>query len=147
MSNDTGRVLHERLFQQVTPGDLATLRNFVRQAAGSCGLTGEDLEELVVAVNEAMSNIVRHGFHGQPADIKVVVVRGQDAVEVILRDRGPAFDPQSVPAPDRSLPLAERPFGGMGVQLMRELCDELRYQRDAAGRNELRLLKRLNNSE
>ncbi|MGD8586292.1 MAG: ATP-binding protein [Chloroflexota bacterium] len=146
-SSDTERVSHERVFKQATLDDLASIREYVRGAAASGGLAGVDLEELIVAVNEATSNIIRHGFRGRPANIKVVVACDPEAVEVILRDEGPAFDPDSAPRPDTSLSLAERPFGGMGVQLMRELCDELHYRREPAGGNELRLMKKLSQDD
>ncbi len=143
MSSDTERVLDERLFQAATLADLVSMRDFVRRAAAAAGLAGPALEELVVAVNEAASNIIRHGFEGQPADITVVVAHKVDAVTVTLRDQGPAFDPADAPRPDTSLPLAKRPFGGMGVALIRELCDGLDYRRDAGDVNALRLLKKL----
>ena len=141
-SNNSGPVLQEQTFRQVTLGDLVTIRHFIRQAAASCGLVSTDLEELVVAVDEAATNIVCHGFQGRPADIAVAVACGPDAVEVTLVDQGPAFDPQEPPPPDTSLPLEARPSGGMGVHLMREFCDELDYRREPGGGNELRLLKK-----
>lgn len=142
-SNDTERALQQRIFQQSTLADLATIRQFVRGAAAAGGLAGAALEELIVAVDEAASNIIRHGHQGRPADITVIVAHGPDAVEVTLLDQGPAFDPDSAPPPNTDLPLGQRPFGGMGVQLMRELCDGLHYRRDPGGRNELRLLKKI----
>jgi serine/threonine-protein kinase RsbW len=143
MSNSRERILHEQVFRQATLDDLAAIRQFVRRVCAGCGLIGPALEELIVAVNEATSNIVRHGFQGRPADITVSVTCGQNAVQVTLLDQGPAFDPDSAPRPDTTLPLEQRPFGGMGVQLMRELCDGLQYRRDPGGRNELCLVKKI----
>jgi serine/threonine-protein kinase RsbW len=141
--SEAGQLSRERVFQQVTLDDLVALRRFVRQTAVAAGFAGPALEELIVAVNEAASNIVRHGFQGQPADITVVVSCETDTVEVTLLDHGPAFDPDDAPRPDTSLPLAQRPFGGLGVQLMRDLCSGLAYRRDPDGRNELRLSKQM----
>ena len=146
-SRNRGPGLHERVFWQVTLGDLATIRDFVRGAAACGGLSGTDVEELVVTVDEAASNIVRHGFRGKPEDIAVTVACGPDAVEVTLVDHIPAFDPREAPAPDTSLPLEARPLGGMGVYLMRELCDDLVYRRSPGGGNELRLLKKRDQSD
>jgi anti-sigma regulatory factor (Ser/Thr protein kinase) len=60
---------------------------------------------------------------------------------VTLLDTCLGFDPTTVSSPDTSLPLAERPFGGMGVHMMREFCDELTYRRTENNENELTLLK------
>ena len=147
MSSDSGQTVQEQLFRQVTLGDLAAIRRYVRQAAAAGGLDGTALEELVLAANEALSNIIRHGFKGQPADISVTVACSPEAIEVTLRDQGPAFDPHDAPPPDTSLPLEQRPFGGLGVQLMRELCDGLEYRRETSGLNELRLQKRMDHTD
>lgn len=144
---DTGRASQERLFRQATLGDLAAMRDYVRRTAAAAGFNGPALEELIVAVNEAASNIVRHGFQGQPADISLAVTCDPDQVEVTLVDRGPAFDPRDATRPDTSLPLDQRPFGGLGVQLMRDLCNGFHYRRDGDGRNVLRLSKKMNQAQ
>lgn len=133
----------ERLFCSVTLDDLSLIRGFVRDTAVSGGCERSAIAEFVVAVNEAVANIVRHGYRDAPGDIEVAVVCGGEAVLVLLRDDCPPFDPTLVDSPDTTLPLEERPFGGLGVHMMRTYCDELRYRRDPRGRNELTLLKLL----
>jgi serine/threonine-protein kinase RsbW len=132
----------ERVFHDVTLGDLGLIRDFVRETAAGGGCKPGAMEELVVAVNEATANIVRHGYHHEAGEIRVTVVCSSEWVKVTLHDACPGFDPTSVPSPDTTLPLDERPFGGMGVHLMRTFCDELSYHRDLGGGNELILLKR-----
>jgi serine/threonine-protein kinase RsbW len=131
-----------RVFSEVTDSDLARIRRFIREAAVERGCDPRAADELVVAVNEAVVNIVHHGYQNRPNEIEIVVGGSEDVFVVILLDIGPPFDPTTVPDPDTSRPLSERPFGGMGVHLMREFCDELRYRREPGGRNELTLLKR-----
>lgn len=137
MDIETGRVFHD-----VTVGDLGQIRRYVHDTAVANGCEAEAVDELIVAVNEAVVNIVRHGYQDQPGEIEVTVGCGSDRVAVILFDSCPGFDPTQVPSPDTSLPLAERPFGGMGVHMMRTFCDELSYRRLPRGGNELTLLKR-----
>lgn len=138
MDNET-----ERIFHDVALGDLGQIRQYVRETAvaGGCGLAA--IDELIVAMNEAVSNIVRHGYQKEPGKIKVTVIYRADVVKVILLDNGPSFDPTTVSSPDTTLPLAERPFGGMGVHMMRAFCDELSYRKNSRGENELTLLKRV----
>lgn len=132
-----------RVFRGVTLDDLGRIRTYVRDTAVIGGCDQDVVEELIVAVNEALANIVRHGYRNKPGDIGVTVVSGPDSVSVRLLDEGPGFDPTTVTSPDTTLPLEERPFGGMGVHMMRAFSDELKYRRDARGLNELILLKRL----
>ncbi len=131
-----------RVFQNVTLDDLGKIRLYVREmaVAGACETAA--INELIVAVNEAVANVVRHGYQNEPGEISVTVICSDEWVMVTLLDDCPGFDPTTVPSPDTTLPLAERPFGGLGVHMMRDFCDELNYRKDPRGHNELTLLKR-----
>jgi serine/threonine-protein kinase RsbW len=122
--------------------NLAIIRHFITEYAAAEKIDQpETIADMLVAVNEAVTNIIVHGYRGQPGDIDIEVVCVGDDLVVTLRDQSPPFDPTSVPAPDLSLPLAQRPFGGMGIHLMRQLTDEVIYQ-PAANGNELILIKK-----
>ena len=136
-------IVAESVFPDVTLTDLSQIRQFMRTTADTNGYPSAAIDELIVAVNEALSNIVRHSYQNKPGAIKVSMVCSQGAVKVTLHDNGPGFDPTSVPTPDTTLPLEKRPFGGMGVHMMRTFCDELTYRKDAHGGNELTFLKRI----
>ena len=100
---------------------------------------------LQIALDELLSNTIDHGFAGQ-GEGKAIIEAEAGPNQVILRltDDGPPFDPFGVAPlpPDASLPLAERRSGGHGIHLVRELMDEVSYQR-RAGRNVVVLTKRL----
>lgn len=142
MDFETGQI-----FENVTLADLGRIRRAIRETGTAGGCEPAALDELIVAVNEALANIVRHSYQNEPGNIKVTVVCCKEAVKVILLDNGPDFDPTMVPSPDTTLPLEKRSFGGLGVHMMRDFCDELSYRRDSHGRNELTLLKRLDHEE
>jgi serine/threonine-protein kinase RsbW len=97
---------------------------------------------LVQAVDESATNIVVHGYRGRPGTIDVEVKGANDTLAVRLRDSAPLFDPTGVPPPDLSLPLDQRPIGGLGVHLTRKCVDEMIYRVTSEGHNELTLLKR-----
>ena len=139
MDIETGRVFHD-----VAVGDLGRIRRYVHDTAVAGGCEAEAVDELIVAVNEAIINIVRHGYQNEPGEIKVIVDCGPELIAVILLDDAPGFDPTLAPSPDTMLPLQERPLGGMGVHMRRAFCDELSYRRLPAGGNELTMLKRYN---
>lgn len=150
MENETKRVFHD-----VTSGDLSQIRQFVRETATSTN-SGQnvsphfilpDINELIVAVNEAAANIIRHGYQGEPGSITIRVACRSDSVKVTLLDNSPPFNPITISSPDMTLPLAERPFGGMGIHMMREFCDEVTYRRTTNGENKLTLLKRVDYRE
>ena len=62
-----------------------------------------------------------------------------------ITDRGVAFDPTDVAEADTTLAAEDRPIGGLGILLMRELMDSINYERNA-GQNVLTLKKKLNNN-
>jgi anti-sigma regulatory factor (Ser/Thr protein kinase) len=63
-------------------------------------------------------------------------------IALCLEDDGPAFDPLTAPMPDIDAALEDRPIGGLGIYLLREMMDALEYVR-VEGRNRLTLRKRL----
>jgi serine/threonine-protein kinase RsbW len=99
------------------------------------------LYELVLAVEEAVTNIILHGYEGKQGVITIMIQLNIGSVEIILQDDAPPFDPTGVPAPRLDLPLDERPLGGLGVYIMRKHSDVMTYQRTPAGLNELTLVK------
>lgn len=122
--------------------NLATIRRFIVESAAQSGSSNpEAIADMLVAVNEAVTNIIVHGYQGQPGVIDIEVTYDRDNLVVSLQDRSPPFDPTSVPAPDVSLPLAQRPFGGLGIHLMRQFTDGVIYRPTADG-NELILIKK-----
>lgn len=123
--------------------DLAAIRGFVRDAARSFGATPEATDDLVLAVDEAATNTIRHGYGGRPGPLRVEVSWEGSAVLVRLVDRAPAFDPTGRPPPDLDTPLERRPFGGMGIHLMRVSVDRLVHRSLGRSGNDLTFIKEL----
>ncbi len=128
-------------FAQATVRDLNDMRNFLENAVDILGGDEDVAGDLLLAVNEAITNSLLHGYHEQPGEITLSVESDGADIVVRLIDRAPPFDPTSVPPPDINLPLEERPLGGLGVHMMRQLTDGLVY-RASGGVNELSFVKR-----
>lgn len=121
--------------------DLNDMREFLEKAVLALGGSEDDAGDLVLAVNEAVTNVLLHGYDGRPGPVILCVEVVNDDLRVILTDTAPLFDPTRVPPPDIFLPLEDRPLGGLGVHMMRQLTDELVYRPLADG-NELVFVKR-----
>jgi serine/threonine-protein kinase RsbW len=124
------------------PQQLSVLRHWVEDTAAGWQADPAELADVVLAVDELATNSTLHGYQGQPGMIEVVMRQAGRDLVVVLRDRAAAFDPTTVPPPDLTLPLEERPIGGVGLHLVRHMVDELRYQRRPGGGNEMTLVKR-----
>ncbi|MDR1979203.1 MAG: ATP-binding protein [Synergistaceae bacterium] len=86
----------------------------------------------MLAVDEIFSNIVKYGFDGSgegaTADISIQIEDG--AASLTFRDGGKPFDPLSANPPDVLLGLDEKPVGGLGVYIVKNSFDEVRYSRE-----------------
>ncbi len=122
--------------------NLRIIRRFLEEKATALGANPEALYDVILAVDEAATNIMVHGYCGQPGPIEIQVGREGDSLLVRLRDRATPFDPHDVPPPDLSLPLEERPIGGMGVYMMKQLVDHVIHFVPPQGGNELTLIKK-----
>jgi sigma-B regulation protein RsbU (phosphoserine phosphatase) len=87
------------------------------------------VSDLHLALEEIVSNVMMHGYGAAAGTIAVAGSVSTRRVVVEVRDRGVAFDPLQAPPPDLELPVDERPIGGLGILLARELMDEVRYER------------------
>ncbi len=130
-----------RRFTAVSKNDLPAIREFVENTAVSLGGTPDAVSELVVSTNEAITNILNHGYGQDVGDIEVLVARQNHKLIIRLRDHARPFDPTTVPKPDITLPLEARILGGLGVHMMREFTDELSYRTTNNGENELIMIK------
>jgi serine/threonine-protein kinase RsbW len=122
--------------------NLGEIRSFVKQAGAALGVRDDALGDLCLVVDEAVTNVILHGYRGARGPVEIHVQRDGDAVVILLRDRAQAFDGRGIEAPHLDESLAERKFGGMGVYLIRKLTDEAEYRPLAGRGNELRLVKR-----
>jgi serine/threonine-protein kinase RsbW len=121
--------------------NLRTIRRFVEEKAGLFTTDSETIGDLILATDEAVTNIIVHGYKKLPGTIEVEVKQQDGEIAVCLRDQAPPFDPTRVPVPDTDVPIAQRRLGGMGVHMMRHFLDRLTYQVTPEGENELTLVK------
>jgi serine/threonine-protein kinase RsbW len=134
-----------RQYQDLDPDRLASIRDFIETSAAQFGANEDQAGELVLAVHEATANIVTHGYKKSPSWISISISKEPGQLVVRLLDRSPPFDPTQLPPFDITLPLEERPYGGMGVHMIRSFSDEIRYRTLPLGDNELTIIKRINN--
>lgn len=96
-----------------------------------------------LALEEHLTNILSYGYESGSA--RQVVVRIETDAEWLraeVEDDGRPHNPLAQPPVDTSVPLHEKPIGGLGIHLIRQAMDELSYSHEA-GKNVLRMKKRL----
>lgn len=117
------------------PAELVRARQFVRDAATGFGLKDRAAYEFVYAVNEAVTNAIKHGHAEPDGTIGLRIEFAEESIICSVRDRGPFVPPAAFPGPS----LAE---SGRGFAFMSALTDELELT-VGPGATVVRLYKRL----
>ncbi|MCJ7701562.1 MAG: ATP-binding protein [Anaerolineales bacterium] len=107
---------------------LAEISEFVANSAQEAGLDKKGVYAVKLAVDEACTNIIEHGYGGEgDGKIECSCDIGGDALTIRLRDWGKTFDPCCVPEPDFDVPLEELQARGAGLYFMYELMDTVKF--------------------
>jgi serine/threonine-protein kinase RsbW len=144
-NGDLGSVLLLRMELLSDPSLLCAVRGAVERLTESFGFPEPDCRAVTRAVDEALTNIIRHAYTGRPdRPIEVVIraVHGQNSakpsegLEFLLCDRGPSIEEAQL----CMRALEEVKPGGLGLHFIKQSMDVVEYKR-ANGSNRLRLVK------
>jgi anti-sigma regulatory factor (Ser/Thr protein kinase) len=124
------------------PAEIGRAQDELEQFAAACGLADRALHEAQLALEEHLSNIVKYAFKDkQSHQIKVRLRFNRPELQIEVEDDGPPFNPLTRPAPDLSLPIDQRPIGGLGTYMIQKALDHVEYRRDQ-DKNVLVMIKR-----
>ena len=130
----------------VLPNDISTipkLHAYVEAVAEDVGFDMSGLMSLNLALEEAVVNVMSYAYpEGQKGDVHIEASCDHDYLTFTIRDSGQPFDPTQKAAANTTLSLEERPVGGLGIHLVRQLMDKVSYEY-TDGQNVLTLRKRL----
>lgn len=122
---------------------LGIFRAFIDDACTRADLDHDACHDLQLAVDEACTNIITHGYAGMnPGSVMLAVQFGPSQVTVEITDFGHPFEPARPDAPDPELALDDPSTGGIGLFFIYETMDEIHYRSGEDG-NILTFVKRL----
>jgi serine/threonine-protein kinase RsbW len=122
---------------------LTDVRQFVSDRAREHGFVDDDVNKIAIAVDEACTNIIKHGYNFSPDHaIDIEIRRDAGNFEITIADTGKRFDPKSIATPDMKEYLSHYRRGGLGVYLMKRIMDTVEFD-TRADRNILRMVKTL----
>jgi anti-sigma regulatory factor (Ser/Thr protein kinase) len=121
------------------PRFLAVVRAAVGELGEVYGFPPPERRGITLALDEAVANIIRHAYRGDPGGvIEVTCEAGNGRLEFTLLDHGEPPDPAQL----RPHVLDDVALSGRGTHIIRSMMDEVSYERSPRG-NQLRLMKRL----
>jgi anti-sigma regulatory factor (Ser/Thr protein kinase) len=122
----------ESLQRSITlPNDIATitqLSEFVETVCEEKGLDMALTMNLNLALEEAVVNVMSYAYPDSQGDVKVDIIIDDQKVVSTLTDSGIPFDPTQKGDVDTTLPAEERPIGGLGIHLVKQIMDKVSYQ-------------------
>lgn len=122
------------------PQALSEMRHRLAEALAGVGVGEEDRQALILAIDEAASNVIRHAYHG-PCDSVIVLELVRDGLDLWfdLSDQAPPVDAAKI----RPRDLDECRPGGLGINIIDALMDEWAFTPRPEGGNRLRMRRRL----
>ncbi len=133
----------KELVVKSTTDNLSLIREFTKDAAAKTGFDNETVSKIVLAVDEACTNVIKHAYRYSPeGEILISINFETPRFIVSITDNGNHFNPELVPEPNVKEYYKQRKVGGLGVFLMKKLMDEVKYT-TVQNRNKVVLVKYL----
>ena len=123
------------------PQLLCVVRGTIQQLAAVVGFPEEDCRAITLAVDEALTNVIRHAYgdrHDQKIEIFCSCLPMDSGIEFLVVDRGRPADPARL----RGRDLDDVRPGGLGIHLIAQIMDTVHYE-PSPECNRLRLIKYL----
>lgn len=128
------------------PGAVGRVNTAFADFAEAHGVPAAVRRSMSVALDELLTNTIWYGLPDVGSEVTVEVELHPDRLTVTVIDNGRPFDPFDRSAPDTTLALEERPIGGLGIHLVRQLVEDVSYQR-RSDRNVVVMTKRLDGEQ
>jgi len=108
--------------------NLSEIRDFVSTYALAAGMPAASIDNIILAVDEACTNIIKHAYKLSPqGEILIKIDYDEEKFTITIIDYGKSFEPDRVPRPDLQKYYREHRVGGLGMYLMKSLMDDVEY--------------------
>jgi len=121
------------LFNLKLPARLENLQRLMESVSNCARAQDFDqkkIQEIELAVEEALVNIFNYAYPDAPGEVEVNCRADHDHFTIEIIDSGIPFDITSLPNPDFTADVDDRKIGGLGIFLIKRVMDEVRYRRE-----------------
>ena len=123
--------------------EIGRLADFIDDIGNEFSLAPDVRFNINLVLEEAVANIINYAYpKDEHESIYLSARMHEDSIVLVLTDTGKEFDPTMAPEVDVTLSAEERQIGGLGIFLIRQIMNEVRYER-IDGKNVLTLEKKL----
>lgn len=117
----------QQLEMNVSMEDMPLMKDFVFSVAEKVGMSERRLQQIRLAVEEAVDNIVHYSG---ATTLSLTATHQLRRLRITITDNGTPFNPLEMPPPELNLPGAQRKIGGLGIHFIRQMSDDVSYQRE-----------------
>lgn len=122
--------LHKRLVVKNSISELERLVAFLENLQDEWSLPASLITSVNLALEEALTNVIFYAFEeGTEHEIKLDFKLNKNQLSMIISDSGKPYDPTAKSDPDINLSVEDRPVGGLGIFLIKQLMDKVSYRR------------------
>lgn len=127
--------------------NLSMVRDFVADVAERIGFEKEEIANIQLAVDEACTNAIKHAYkdNGEKHFIHLYMKTDSAKLTIDIVDKGEGIDITNLPDADIQSRLQQYRRGGLGIYLMKQLMDEVRFNVTPGKRTSVRLIKYITN--
>lgn len=123
--------------------EINKLSQFIDEIGEEFSLTPDIIFNLNLVLEEAVANVINYAYPKEEHQSIFLSAKLQDgSIVFVLTDTGKEFDPTMAPEADITLSAEDRPIGGLGIFLIRQIMNQVKYER-IEGKNVLTLEKKL----
>ena len=123
-------ILSERLTLSCDLARVPELNDFIMSIAERLGMDTATSAQVQLAVEEAVVNVMNYAYpDGRKGFVTIKAMSDGHELRIVVIDSGTAFDPTSKEKADVTLSFEDRPIGGLGIFLVREIMDTINYER------------------
>ena len=122
--------MEKKLILQNEVAEISKLAIFIEELGGEFGLSPELVFNLNLVLDEAVSIVILYAYPKEEHQTISLIARKKDNQLIfVLTDSGKEFDPTQAPDADLTLSAEDRPIGGLGIFLIRQIMNTVEYQR------------------
>lgn len=123
--------------------EISRLNGFIEDIGNEFSLAPDVVFNLNLVLEEAVVNVINYAYPKEDHESIYLSAKMQDgSIIFVLSDSGKEFDPTMAPEADVTLSAEDREIGGLGIFLIRQIMNEVKYER-IEGKNVLTLAKKL----
>jgi len=128
LNNNKDKTKEKKLIVKSRTENLSRIRNFICDFTSDIGFSSEAIDNIMLAVDEACTNIIRHAYKYHPdGEIIIKLKCSGKKLTITIIDYGASFAPDSIPEPDLRKYYKQHKVGGLGMYLMKTLMDDVKY--------------------